>query len=109
MEHTQKQQLTDGIPEEARLKGAGIAPLHPHAQWDHDHPQKKKLGIVWATEDLKRAEMLGRNAYHKNINAPCYDEKMMDMLVEGEDGIKPMNAWNEGWAKERNNTREATA
>ena len=118
MEYTQKQikeeaqTAIDGIPEEARAKGAGIAPLHPYAQWDKDHPQKKQSGIKWTTEDLKRAELLGRNAYHKSINAPCQDKKMMDMLKGAEvgDGIKPMKAWVEGWTKERLNTpREATA
>lgn len=33
--------VTDGILDEARANGAGIAPLHPHAQWDKDHPQNK--------------------------------------------------------------------
>lgn len=34
---------TDGILDEARANGAGIAPLHPHAQWDKDHPHNKHM------------------------------------------------------------------
>lgn len=106
-------EATDGIPEEARAKGAGIAPLHPYAQWDKDHSQKEQSGTQWTTEDLKRAESLGCNAYHKSINcAPCLDKKMMDMLkgVEIGGGIEPMEAWVKGWTKENLNAPlEATA
>ena len=94
---------TDGIPEEARLNGAGIAPLHPYAQWDKDHPQKAVKDIKWTAEDINLSELLGREAYNKNIKAPCQDSRLMSMLEGCKVGfaIAPMTAWTKGYNAEK--------
>lgn len=51
----------------------------------------------------KKAEQLGRTAYHNGkMRVPYHDNDMMNMLVGGQigDGIAPMTAWLYGWDDE---------
>ena len=82
------------------LEGAGIAPLHPYAQYDKDHPQKEELRLMWSIEAINRAELLGYESYHGNIIVPYKDVNLMVMLEchKVEFDRELMAAWVKGYS-----------